>query len=125
MGAVSKVANVASDAIHVSLGKKLDKGINIMNKIQNPVCTSNPFVVFIERDPDVAHFSCMLLQLVRLERLLMPFSNEIWAEDISTAPSLKPDRLKMLKGLEERSIDGEEIESRSLGEAGELDARTF
>ena len=40
LGAVSKVANVASDAIHVSLGKKLDKGISVMNKIQNPVCAS-------------------------------------------------------------------------------------
>jgi hypothetical protein len=37
LSGVSKVANLASDKIHANLGKKLTKGMNIMNKIQNPV----------------------------------------------------------------------------------------
>ena len=77
MGVASKVANVASDAIHVSLGKKLDKGMNIMNKIQNPVCASNPFTGLAKKGSNITPFSFVLLQLVRLVRFLTPFSNEI------------------------------------------------
>jgi hypothetical protein len=37
LSGVSKVADFASDKIHANLGKKLEKGMNVMNKIQNPV----------------------------------------------------------------------------------------
>jgi hypothetical protein len=37
LSGVSKVANFASDKIHANLGSKLEKGISVMNKIQNPV----------------------------------------------------------------------------------------
>jgi hypothetical protein len=34
---VSKVADFASDKIHADLGSKLDKGMNVMNKIEHPL----------------------------------------------------------------------------------------
>lgn len=37
LNGASKVSNLASNKIHVSLGKKLDKGMKIMDKIRNPV----------------------------------------------------------------------------------------
>jgi hypothetical protein len=35
--AVSTATNAISDRIHVNLGKKLEKGMKVMNKIRNPV----------------------------------------------------------------------------------------
>jgi hypothetical protein len=37
LSGVSKVANFASDKIHADLDKKLTTGMNVMDKIQNPV----------------------------------------------------------------------------------------
>jgi hypothetical protein len=39
----SKVTGLASNAIHVDLGAKLDKGMQIMNKIQHPVSEYHRF----------------------------------------------------------------------------------
>jgi hypothetical protein len=68
LSGVSKLADFASDKIHANLGAKLNKGMDVMNKIEHPLSEHLPCFVF---KGDLTYLARS--QVARLERFSTPF----------------------------------------------------
>ena len=61
LSAVSKLTDFASDKIHADLGAKLNKGMDVMNKIEHPL---GEYTILISK----SELTCLASQMARLER---------------------------------------------------------
>jgi len=114
--------------IPADLGPKLDKGMKIMDTIQDPVCASKLFLASFERDPDISHplFLRTSAAGVAGEVLDAVLKRDLDEERFfeRDVPELETRSFEDWEDLEERYFDEEEIEARSF-EADDLDARSF